>query len=60
MTAFDADSGVNAELIYRIQKGASNDFSINETTGAVFVFRKLDYDQRNTYHVEIIAFDKGQ
>nr|OXU29140.1 hypothetical protein TSAR_006401 [Trichomalopsis sarcophagae] len=59
LTATDADSGINAELVYRIQKGGFNDFAVNETSGAVFVSRKLDYDQRNTYHVEVIAFDKG-
>ncbi|XP_011882059.1 PREDICTED: cadherin-87A [Vollenhovia emeryi] len=59
MTATDADSGVNAELVYRIQKGAFDDFAINETTGVVTVSRKLDYDEKNTYHVEVIAFDKG-
>ena len=46
--------------MYRIQKGAFNDFAVNETSGAVYVSRKLDYDQRNTYHVEVIAFDKGK
>ncbi|XP_076686160.1 cadherin 87A isoform X2 [Andrena cerasifolii] len=59
VTATDADTGINAELIYRIQKGAFDDFTINETTGAVTVFRKLDYDNKNTYHVEVIALDKG-
>lgn len=59
VTATDADSGVNAELVYRIQKGAFDDFAINETTGVVTVSRKLDYDEKNTYHVEVIAFDKG-
>ncbi|KAG5343409.1 CAD87 protein, partial [Acromyrmex heyeri] len=59
VTATDADSGVNAELVYRIQKGAFDDFTINETTGVVTVSRKLDYDEKNTYHVEVIAFDKG-
>lgn len=60
VTATDADSGVNAELVYRIQKGAFDDFAINETTGVVTVSRKLDYDEKNTYHVEVIAFDKGK
>ncbi|KAJ8670760.1 hypothetical protein QAD02_002019 [Eretmocerus hayati] len=59
LVASDADSGVNAELVYRIQKGAFNDFAVNEMSGEVFVSRKLDYDRRNTYHVEVIAFDKG-
>ncbi|CAL1682791.1 unnamed protein product [Lasius platythorax] len=59
VTATDADSGVNAELVYRIQKGAFDDFAVNETSGVVTVSRKLDYDEKNTYHVEVIAFDKG-
>lgn len=59
VTATDADTGINAELVYRIQKGAFDDFTMNETTGVVTVFRKLDYDNKNTYHVEVIAFDKG-
>nr|XP_012135515.1 PREDICTED: cadherin-87A isoform X2 [Megachile rotundata] len=59
VTATDADTGINAELIYRIQKGAFDDFTINETTGVVTVFRKLDYDNKNTYHIEVIALDKG-
>lgn len=60
VTATDADTGINAELVYRIQKGAFDDFAINETTGIVTVFRKLDYDNKNRYHVEIIALDKGR
>lgn len=59
MLATDADSGLNAELVYRIQKGAFDDFAINETTGVVTVSRKLDFDDKDTYHVEVIAFDKG-
>ena len=59
IVATDADSGVNAKLSYRIQKGAFDDFAINETTGIVTVSRKLDYDERDTYHVEVIAFDGG-
>ncbi|XP_074114366.1 cadherin 87A [Cotesia typhae] len=59
LTASDADSGVNAELKYRIQKGAFDDFVINETTGLVTVLGKLDYDTRNAYHIEVIALDGG-
>lgn len=59
MAATDADSGINAELVYRIQKGAFDDFTINNTTGVVTVSKKLDFDERNTYHIEIIALDKG-
>lgn len=58
LTATDADSGINAEIKYRIQKGAFDDFNISET-GLVSVARKLDYDRRNTYNIEIIGVDQG-
>ncbi|XP_063989387.1 cadherin-87A isoform X2 [Diachasmimorpha longicaudata] len=57
--ATDADSGVNAELKYRIQKGAFDDFVINETTGMISVSGNLDYDTRNVYNIEVIALDGG-
>ncbi|XP_012283433.1 cadherin-87A [Orussus abietinus] len=59
VTATDADSGINAELTYRIQKGAFDDFAINDTSGVVTVSRKLDFDKSNTYHIEVIALDGG-
>lgn len=58
LTATDADSGINAEIKYRIQKGAFDDFNITET-GLVSVARKLDYDRRNTYNIEVIGVDQG-
>lgn len=59
MMASDADSGINAELKYRIQKGGFDDFVIDEGTGVVTVSGRLDYDTRNAYHIEIIALDGG-
>lgn len=44
---------------YRIQQGSFDDFRIDEETGEVFVSRKLDYDRRNTYGIEVIAMDSG-
>ncbi|GLV42165.1 Cadherin 87A, partial [Carabus blaptoides fortunei] len=58
LTATDSDSGINAEIKYRIQKGAFDDFNISDT-GLVSVARKLDYDRRNTYHIEVIGVDQG-
>ncbi|XP_030078648.1 cadherin-87A [Drosophila hydei] len=57
--ATDLDTGKNAELRYRIQQGSFNDFDIDERTGEVFVSRKLDYDRRNTYHLQVQAADLG-
>ncbi|XP_030572028.1 cadherin-87A [Drosophila novamexicana] len=59
LQATDLDTGKNAELRYRIQQGSFNDFDIDERTGEVFVSRKLDYDRRNTYHLQVQAADQG-
>ncbi|XP_075145328.1 cadherin 87A [Haematobia irritans] len=59
LQAEDLDSGINAQLKYRIQQGSFDDFRIDENTGEVFVSRKLDYDKRNTYQIEVIAMDMG-
>ncbi|TDG52178.1 hypothetical protein AWZ03_001459 [Drosophila navojoa] len=59
LQATDLDTGKNAELRYRIQQGSFNDFDIDERTGEVFVSRKLDYDRRNTYHLQVQAADLG-
>lgn len=58
--ATDADVGMNAKIRYRIQKGAADDFEIDENTGTVSVASKLDYDRRNTYNMEIVAEDEGE
>ncbi|XP_013102305.2 cadherin-87A isoform X1 [Stomoxys calcitrans] len=59
LQAEDLDSGINAQLKYRIQQGSFDDFRIDENTGEVFVSRKLDYDKRNSYEIEVIAMDMG-
>ncbi|XP_017083648.2 LOW QUALITY PROTEIN: cadherin-87A [Drosophila eugracilis] len=57
--ATDLDTGKNAELRYRIQQGSFDDFGIDERTGEVFVSRKLDFDRRNTYQLQVQASDLG-
>ncbi|KAK4292814.1 hypothetical protein Pmani_034453 [Petrolisthes manimaculis] len=59
VSASDADTGVNAVVIYRIQRGGYDDFAIDNTTGAVTVARRLDYDRRQDYTVVIVATDGG-
>lgn len=58
--ATDADTGANAKIVYKIQKGAFDDFVINEEKGEISVASKLDYDRRNTYNIEIVATDNGE
>jgi hypothetical protein len=57
--ATDADSGMNAKIKYRIQKGGFEDFSVDEETGVVAIANRLDFDRRSTYNMEVIAVDGG-
>ena len=57
--ATDADFGPNAEIYYRIQRGAYDDFIIDADTGTVRLSGKLDYDRRDNYVIEVVAVDKG-
>lgn len=45
---------------YRIQQGNFDDFAIDNRTGLVTITRKLDYDRRNKYQMEIVAADLGE
>ena len=55
--ATDADFGANAEISYRIQRGAYDDFAIDAVTGEVTLSGKLNYDTRSYYQLEIVAMD---
>ena len=57
--ATDADFGPNAELTYRIARGAFDDFTIDPTTGLVTVSGRLDFDRRAEYVMEVVAADGG-
>uniref|UniRef100_A0A0A9XXM0 Cadherin-87A n=1 Tax=Lygus hesperus TaxID=30085 RepID=A0A0A9XXM0_LYGHE len=59
VVATDADTGINADLVYRIEKGAFEDFTIDNRTGIIVVSSKLDYDLRNSYLIHIISVDGG-
>ncbi|XP_014253016.1 cadherin-87A [Cimex lectularius] len=59
VVAHDADTGINAEVLYRIEKGAFDDFGIDNKTGVIGVTSKLDFDRMNSYSIHIIAIDGG-
>lgn len=59
LNATDLDTGENAEIVYQIQHGSFNDFTIDNHTGILTIARPLDYDVRQNYSLEIIAYDKG-
>lgn len=45
---------------YRIQQGSFDDFVIDNETGLVTISRKLDYDKRDMYRIELVASDLGK
>lgn len=59
VSARDLDTGINAQIKYRIQSGSFDDFAIDSNSGNVTIVRELDYDRRNTYQISIIASDLG-
>ncbi|XP_074605163.1 cadherin 87A [Brevipalpus obovatus] len=61
VAATDADSGQNAEISYRIEKGAYDMFTIDPDSGIVKVAQgaSLDYDRKPVYRIQIVATDKG-
>ena len=61
VTAFDKDTGINAELEFEIVAGAGSDkFSINATTGSVSTVSSLDLASSPSHTISIIAKDKGK
>lgn len=45
---------------YRIQQGSFDDFTIDNQTGLISIVRKLDYDKRENYRIEVVASDLGK
>lgn len=45
---------------YRIQQGSFDDFVIDNQTGSISIARKLDYDKRENYRIEVVASDMGK
>lgn len=61
VTATDADSGQNADIIYSIT--ATNNhgtFSISPNTGSIFLVKKLDFETQSFYKLNITAKDNGR
>ncbi|XP_069096663.1 cadherin-23-like [Pleurodeles waltl] len=60
VTAFDADSGVNAELSYRIESGAQDRFIIDPISGIIRVANAtVDREDRDSYRLIVWATDRG-
>ncbi|XP_011478898.1 protocadherin-1 isoform X1 [Oryzias latipes] len=60
VVATDADSGVNAELVYSIiESSAASLFEINSNTGEIRVRNQLDREDVERYEFGVAAADKG-
>ncbi|XP_077387470.1 protocadherin alpha-8-like isoform X25 [Festucalex cinctus] len=63
VNATDLDDGQNGDVIYSFGDSVSNSlfkiFNINHSTGEIVVTGLIDYEERQTYEIEIQASDKG-
>lgn len=62
-SAFDADSGSNGDIHYKILKQSPFDmetFSVDPLTGTLTLKGSIDYEELNEYHVVVEATDQAQ
>nr|XP_035939810.1 cadherin-23 isoform X9 [Halichoerus grypus] len=60
VTATDKDSGLNGELIYRIEAGAQDRFLIHPVTGVIRVANAtIDREEQESYRLTVVATDRG-
>ncbi|NWX72044.1 PCDGB protein, partial [Alca torda] len=62
VTATDADEGVNADVKYSLKKVtnmASQVFQLDFETGAITLIRSLDFEEGDSYELEVQARDGG-
>ncbi|XP_049711738.1 cadherin-23 isoform X2 [Elephas maximus indicus] len=60
VTATDEDSGLNGELVYRIEAGAQDRFLIHPVTGVIRVSNvTIDREEQESYRLTVVATDRG-
>ncbi|NXP43212.1 PCDGA protein, partial [Leiothrix lutea] len=62
VTATDADEGLNGIVKYSMKKTtdvASDIFHLDSDTGAIKLLRNLDFEERDSYELEVQAHDSG-
>ncbi|RZF33481.1 hypothetical protein LSTR_LSTR010137 [Laodelphax striatellus] len=58
--ATDADLGVNSEVVFSITAGNRKDtFQVDSATGTLYLHKQLDYEEYNSYQLNITAYDGG-
>ncbi|KAK1904775.1 Protocadherin-11 X-linked [Dissostichus eleginoides] len=59
ITATDADSGHNAEIIYTLGPDAPDGFNVDRRSGILSVGKRLDREKQERYSFTVIARDNG-
>ncbi|NWT89668.1 PCDG7 protein, partial [Lanius ludovicianus] len=62
VTATDGDEGLNGQVKYSLKKiteKASQIFQLNGETGAIILLRSLDFEEGDSYELELQAHDGG-
>nr|XP_048307676.1 cadherin-23 isoform X3 [Myodes glareolus] len=60
VTATDEDSGLNGELVYRIEAGAQDRFLIHPASGLIRVGNAtIDREEQESYRLTVVATDRG-
>ncbi|KAM6953553.1 protocadherin-11 X-linked isoform 2-T2 [Aplochiton taeniatus] len=59
ISATDADSGRNAEIIYSLGPDAPDGFNVDRRTGVLSVGKRLDREKQERYSFSVIARDNG-
>ncbi|XP_030067038.1 protocadherin Fat 2 [Microcaecilia unicolor] len=57
--AKDPDEGCNADVLYALTNSANGQFSIEETTGVIYLEKSLQEAKRSTIEISISATDQG-
>ncbi|XP_071879445.1 protocadherin gamma-A10-like [Anas platyrhynchos] len=63
LTATDADEGLNSEVKYSVTKltaGLTNKFFLDPETGSIRLLRSLDFEEGDSYEMEVQAHDTGE
>ncbi len=60
LVAMDSDQGIAGDITYSIQSGNSDGrFSINSTSGTLFLNQTVDYELQTIYNISVAAMDSG-
>ncbi|XP_021562969.1 protocadherin alpha-2-like [Carlito syrichta] len=63
LNASDADEGSNSAIVYSLSSDVSSaiqtKFKIDPSSGEIRTKGKLDYEEANSYEIQVIASDKG-